>query len=403
MIRKLRIKFIAIIMVIVSVMLSIIFGILYTAVQRDLENQTINMLRMIVSNPRKWEQTKEIDGEFALPFFVLQLNSKGEVSAASGGFYDLPDEDFLSDVLQYVEMSSGETGYISEYRLRYCQRHSPFGKTVAFCDTGNEQIILRGMLHASMVIGGASFLVFLVISIFFSKWAIQPVEKAWMEQKQFVADASHELKTPLTVIMTNAELLQNPDFDADSREQFLDSILIMTKQMRGLVEKMLELARADYQAQPMGLSELNFSRLAEETYLSFEGVFFEKGLILTADLASDISVRGNQATLRQVLEILLDNAQKYSAPGGETKLTLATVHGKCKLTVSSPGETISHKDLKNIFRRFYRLDNARSRDGSFGLGLPIAQQIVMQHHGKIWAESSRNVNTFTVELPTVSH
>ena len=398
MIRKLRIKFILIIMVIVTIMLSVIFGILYSAVQQDLESQAVSMLRAMASEPRQAQRPQKPGGKVLLPYMVLQLNHAGEIQSASGVLFDLTDASFLSDILKATKEDGGEVGYLKSFDLRYCRRFSPEGETITFCDTSNERSMLRGMLKSSALVGAASFFVFLVISILFSKWAIQPVEKAWLEQRQFVADASHELKTPLTVIMTNAELLQSPDFDSETREQFLDSILAMCNQMRSLVEKMLELARADYHSQPITMSKVDLSRLAEDAYLSFEGIFYERGLRLCADITPNLFVRGNQDCLRQVLDILLDNAQKYSTPGGETVLSLQVVHGKCRLSVANPGPEISHSDLKKIFQRFYRADTARSRDGSFGLGLPIAQQILSQHHGRIWAESDHGMITMLVEL-----
>lgn len=399
MIKKLRVKFVVIIMVIVTVMLSVIFGMLYSSMRQNLEGRAIAMLRAIASEPFRVERPKGLGGKYLLPYFVLQLDHGGELISTGGGFYDLSDKDFLGELIKAVDESDQEMGVLSEYHLRYCQKSSLRGRVIAFCDMGNEKNVLSGMFRILSIVGGLSFLIFLGISILFSRWAVKPVEKAWKDQKQFVADASHELKTPLTVIMTNAELLQSPDFDADSQRQFLDSIVVMAGQMRSLVEKMLELARADNQTQRVGLSEVNLSRLSEDVALSFEGVFYEKGLQLTTNIAPGVFVRGNPEEMQQVLDILLDNAQKYSSPGGETTVTLTTVHGKCRLSVSNPGEGIPPADLKKIFGRFYRMDGARSRDGSFGLGLAIAQQIVSQHHGKLWAESSKGRNTFTVEFP----
>lgn len=401
MIKKLRIKFVVIIMAIVTVMLSIIFGMLYSFMWHNLESRAITMLQDIAAEPYRVERPEGPDGEYVLPYFVLQLNHWGELISTSGGFYDLSDRAFLGELIQAVDKDNQEMGILSEYHLRYCQKISPRGRVIVFCDMGNEKNVLSGMVRILSVVGGLSFLIFLGISILFSQWAVKPVEKAWKDQKQFVADASHELKTPLTVIMTNAELLQSPDFDADSQRQFLDSIVVMARQMRFLVEKMLELARADNQSQRMGLSAVNFSRLSEDAGLSFEGVFYEKGLRIATDITPGVHILGNSEGMQQVLEILLDNAQKYSSSGGETVMTLTAAHGKCRLSVSNPGEEIPPGDLKKIFGRFYRMDGARSRDGSFGLGLAIAQQIVSQHHGKLWAESSMGRNTFIMELPTI--
>ena len=222
---------------------------------------------------------------------------------------------------------------------------------------------------------------------------------AWLQQKQFVADASHELKTPLTVIMTNAELLQSSEYDETERKTFSQSILLMSRQMKSLVENMLELAKSDAEQTKQKMKPVNLSKLILDTAISFEGVFIEKGLTVESSVEPGIIVRGNEQAMQQVVDILLDNAQKYSAPGGETSVRLySSGQGKCQLKVSNPGAEIPPEDLKKIFQRFYRMDKARRRDGSFGLGLSIAESIVTQHGGRIWAESKDGTNTFIVEL-----
>lgn len=209
---------------------------------------------------------------------------------------------------------------------------------------------------------------------------------------------------PLTVIMTNAELMQGADCDEANRTASVSNILVMSRQMRNLVEQMLELARADnIQHRPL-FSSVDFSRLVFDATLPFEPIFYEKGLSLQTEITENITVTGDPSQLRQVLDILLDNAQKYSGPNAATWVTLHR-HGKgrCLLSVANEGEEISQGDLGNLFKRFYRADQARTRTGSFGLGLSIAETIVRQHNGKIWAESRDKINTFYVELYSSSN
>ena len=195
------------------------------------------------------------------------------------------------------------------------------------------------------------------------------MEWAWQQQRQFVSDASHELKTPLTVIMTNAELLQSEENDRDSQVRFSANILTMSRQMRALVEQMLELARADSGQGKADLRPVDLSTLAADALLPFDPVFFEQGLMLSSQLAEGINVNGDVGRLKEVLDILLDNARKYTEPPGTVNVRLA------------------------------RWGHHRCRDGSFGLGLSIAQRITEEHHGRIWVESSGGYNRFTVELP----
>ena len=162
---------------------------------------------------------------------------------------------------------------------------------------------------------------------------------------------------------------------------------------------MLELAKSDAEQTAQRMGPVDLSKLILDSAISFEGVFVEKGMTVESTVEPGITVHGCEQTLQQVVDILLDNAQKYSAPGGNTAVYLYSCgQGKCQLKVSNPGAEILAEDLKKIFQRFYRLDKARSRDGSFGLRLSIAESVVAQHKGKIWAESKDGMNTFIVEL-----
>lgn len=399
MIKRLRIKFVAINMAMMTVMLCIILGTVYNFTQNNLITENLGMMKTIAANPFRTGRPGEHSSDVNLPYFTLQIGHRGELISTGGGFYDLSDREFLGELIQESLGSGQETGIVEDHNLRFYQTTNPAGKILVFTDMSSEQATLENLLETSIFIGFLSFFGFLGISVFLSRWAIKPVEKAWVQQKQFVADASHELKTPLTVIMTNSELLQNPDYSAEDKQQFSQSIFTMAHQMRYLVEKMLELARADNQQKQLVMTPVNFSRLIDDAAISFEGVFFEKDLSLSSSIESNISVQGNAQALQQVIDILLDNARKYSSPYGETYIRLYSIsYNKCRLSVTNPGPAIAQEDLTNIFRRFYRVDKARSRDGSFGLGLPIAQNIIEQHHGKIWAESHNGLNTFTVEL-----
>ena len=399
MIRKLQIKFVIINMTIVTAMLCVIFGLVYNSTKTNLENQSISMMKTIAADPFRLGRPNEQSPDLRLPYFTIELGLKGEMISTGGGYYDLSDKDFLKDLIDESVGTRRETGVVEQHGLRFCRVATPRGTVLVFSNMSSETNTLDNLVRNSLLIGILSFLGFLVISIFLSRWAVKPVASAWLQQKQFVADASHELKTPLTVIMTNAELLQNDEYEETERKNFSLSILTMSQQMRSLVEKLLELAKSDAEQTKQMMKPVDLSRLILDTSISFEGVFIEKGLVVESDVEPGITVHGNPQALQQVTDILLDNAQKYSAPGGETSVRLySSGQGKCQLKVSNPGAEIPPEDLKKIFQRFYRMDKARSRDGSFGLGLSIAESIVTQHGGKIWAESKDGTNTFIVEL-----
>lgn len=401
MLKQLRIKFVCITMAIITVMLCVILGLLIHFTAHNMEQESIQMLRSVAEFPQKMRPMNDRPYDTNLPYFTVQV--MGDRILVNGGLSQQTDEEFLNGVLAASLPGEERTGVLKEYHLRYYKASTPNGACIAYGDITNEQSTLRSLLRTSLLVGAAGLLVFLAISIWLARWAVRPVEKAWKQQRQFIADASHELKTPLTVITTNAELLQSPQYTEADRSRFSGSILTMTRQMRGLVEGMLELARVDNGTAVLEFERLDLSQLAADALLPFEPVFFEQELTLSADLTPAVFVRGSAARLSQVVEILLDNAQKYSAPGGQAKVTLnRTGHNRCLLQVANTGEAISEEDQKRIFERFYRADKARSMNQSYGLGLSIAQSIVQEHAGHIWCESRDGWNRFCVELPALN-
>lgn len=319
MTKKLRYKFIVIIMSIVTIMLCIIMSMIYFFTKMNLENNSINMMQNIADNPFLLHPPNEMQEDMRLPYFTLQLGVRGELIATGGGYYDLSDEDFLKNLINATFSADTPVGIIEEYNLRFFRKNTTVSQILVYIDISSELAALNSLLRNCIFVGIACFLVFLCIGLLLARWVVRPVEKAWQQQRQFIADASHELKTPLTVIMTNAELLQNTDYDEKNRSTFSSNILIMSKQMRDLVEQMLELARADNVRTDKVFSPFDFSQLVLDATLPFEPVFFEKGLTLHTNITENILINGNPSELRQVLDILLDNAQKYSrekAPPG---------------------------------------------------------------------------------------
>ena len=426
MIRKLRIRFVSIMMVIVCTMLIIIFGLVVHMTHSRIREDGFRMMESVANapmgtrsdrNPKRKDENREMNVQ--LPFFRVQIDADGKIVDTDGDYYDLTEEGseaVLEELVSAATASEEKVGDLHDYNLRYyrCNAKRWFDKQVpdedpvaadvliiVFADISSEIATMRSLYRTCVIIGLGSFASFLVISIFFARWAVRPVEEAWAQQRQFVSDASHELKTPLTVILTDAEMLKSPRFDEAHKAQFVDNILTMSNQMRGLVESLLQLARVDNGAiQKMPLTNIDLSGLVSDELLTFDALFFEKGLTLAEDVADGITVHGSAQHLKQVVEILLDNAQKYAAPHGTVQVTLQKNGAHhCLLSVADPGDAISPEDLRKIFQRFYRIDEARAMNHSYGLGLSIADNIVKAHKGRIWAESEGGINTFRVELP----
>ena len=400
MIKKLRIKFICVIMVIVMVLLGGILGVVIRFTGQNMQMQSISMMRAIAASPFKQGiPGKGPDDEVRLPFFTVQISSRGDLIAVSGGYFDLSDEEYLKEIVNAALSSNQESGELKEHDLRYLRTSSPRGITLVFSDTTTEETTMKHLFYSCLLIFFVASGLFLIISILLSRWVIKPVAVAWEQQRQFVADASHELKTPLSVIMANAELMQNEDTGEQELKQYSGNILSVSYQMRSLVENMLEMARVDNGKVKVEFAPLDFSQLVNDAVLSFQLLYEEKGLGLQCSIPEDITLNGSEQHLYQVMDILLDNALKYATPAGTVSVNLFPGSRNCILAVSSPGEPISKEDLKNIFKRFYRTDKARTMNGSYGLGLSIAESIVTAHKGKIWAESHDDYNTFYVQLP----
>ena len=400
MIRKLRLKFVAIIMTVVLLMLSVIFGLVYHFTRVNLEKDSLRMMRGIAATTVLERRPNDIAGEVRLPFFVVRLDSLGQIIAAEGGYYDLSDQQFIRDMVSQVLASGSHAGRIPDYNLRYCRINAPGSQILVFADTSSEQATLNSLIRTCLLTGLISGLAFLGISIYLSKWAVSPIANAWKQQKQFVADASHELKTPLTVITTNAELLQQPGNSEENCRTFSGSILTTAQQMRRLLEQMLELARSDRETLSSPGGDVDLSRLACDAAMTYESVLFEQGLTMDYAIDDGIHICGIEPQLQHLLAILLDNAGKYAARYGAVTLTLRRQGKKhCLLSVANQGPPLSEEDCRNIFKRFYRADPARSQTGSYGLGLAIAENITHQHRGRIWAESRGGVNTFFAEFP----
>lgn len=399
MIKKLRLKFVLVNMCIVFAMLLVIFATVYHFTKSNLENQSTALLERLSQNTRQPIGFREPDRELQLPYFQIKVTVHGNMTASGYSYYDITDEAFIRELVRSVYATKKATGVLNAYNLRYGIVPDIAGQTIVFVDISSQVSALNALVRASLLIGFISLVAFFGISLLLARWAVKPVERAWKQQTQFVSDASHELKTPLTVIMSNAELLEALDCPEEDKKQFRKNILSMTHRMRALVEGLLELTRADNGQTQKTFARLDFSQLVQETLLPFEPVFFENDLSLESQVEENIMLTGSAQHLEQVLSVLLDNAAKYATPGYVTVKLQRTGRNSCLLSVASPGNPIPQEKLKTVFERFSRMDNARTGDGSFGLGLSIAKALTENHNGKIWAESNQTGNCFYVQLP----
>jgi len=395
MIGKLRRKLVLINMALVSLMLAVIFGLVYHFTSTGLEDAAIATLKTAAASQFQPGPPGLRPQGQAQPCFMLEMMPHGELMAKGSDHFDLTDEEMLTDIYLLARLDGNVTGVLDDYDLRYYRD----GGRYVFMDITAQQQTLQDLVKNCVIIGVIALGGFLLISIWLARWAVRPVADALQQQRQFVADASHELKTPLTVILTNAELLQEETYPPEKKQQFAHSILTKARQMRALVESLLELARADNGQVAAVRQRLDYSRLVQDTVMEFEPVYFERGLTLESQVLPEISAMGSTQHLQQVVQILLDNGQKYSTPGGTAYVTLTRQGKRSLLTVTTPGQALTAQQCRDVFKRFYRADEARSSDGGYGLGLSIAQRIVTEHGGRIWAQSGEGQNSFFVSLP----
>ena len=265
---------------------------------------------------------------------------------------------------------------------------------VAFIDNTLIQESMTTLFQSTLAFGGIAILALFFLASYLAKRIVQPLEESYEKQKQFISDAGHELKTPVSVVSANAELLSR-ELGAN---QWLANIQYENERMGLLIGQLLELARTE-QVTPR-METIDFSRLAGGEALPFESVAFEKGLALRYEISPGIQVKGNDTQLRQLACILLDNAIRHSAPGGEVLLTLRGRRGHVLLSVTNDGDEIPKAQQKQLFERFYRADPARNSEGNhYGLGLAIAKAIAAAHHGMIEVQCQDGKVTFSVRFP----
>ena len=409
MIRKLRLKFVAICMALVTAILAAVFFSVYFSMARNISNLSRQVLYRVVQEESvggsmtRPDISISIGGDrVLLPYFTVNLWTSrrgGYTAQITGGTYaNLEDTEELTAILQDCLSQDQREGTIAAYHLRYLRQDNGLYEKLAFVDMSMEQAVLRKMMGSYLFIALASLLLLLGVSVLLSRWATRPVEKAWKQQRQFLSDASHELKTPLTVILSNAELLEQAEL-SDKPARWADNILSEAGRMRSLVEEMLTLARADNMVRTAVLTEVSLSDIAADCALAFEPVAFEAGKSLDYTLAENVTVLGDGEKLRQLISVLLDNAIKYGADGGTVTLSLEKTDRQAKLTVSNPGDPIPPEQLGHLFERFYRADDSRGEKSGFGLGLSIAQTIAAEHKGALKAESDHVSTRFIYTMP----
>lgn len=323
--------------------------------------------------PKKQTIPKSIS---SIEFFVLMADTNGNY-VDKINIDDMNDERAQNYITKILEENI-DTGIVNSYQ--FYQMSKPNGTLMVFTDKSYEMKMLGQLKRTTVIIGSIALVILSVLAYFLSKKSIQPIKTAFNKQKQFVSDASHELKTPLTVISANADVLEGEIGD----NKWLKYIKSQTDRMNILVNDLLNLTRLENNTSELERKYFNLSKAIVNTALPFECQAFENNKKFEVNVDDDVMLSGSEKHIKQMAAIFIDNALKYSNAGGTVRVTLKKMGDRKLFSVYNTGEGIKEDETDKIFERFYRSDQSRNRaSGGYGLGLAIAKSIIDKHKFKV--------------------
>lgn len=381
MIKRAQIQFICITMSILFGVFAIITGAIYI-ITKNLTEQSINNSLNESLERFDWRGDDLVQqNEFCA---IVTVPENGEV------FYDcwFDDQTFDKNMVDHVikvavgrPYFSGSVGNVC-YKLKELSPDSEKYLIVAL-DATDGMLFFRTSVKNSIIIMSIIYLILLYIVYRLSFVVFKPIKDSMQKQKQFISNASHELKTPLTVISANADVLKE-----SGTNRWIDNICNQTERMNLLISDMLELAKMDEGKKFGIITEFNLSEEIIETVLPFDAVAFEKGKSIELDVEPNLSLTADNQSVKKLVNILMDNAVKHAERGGIIRVTLKKDGKNTLLAVFNSGSEIPEQDSNKVFERFYRGDETRTNQSSgSGLGLSIAKSIADANKWKIFAHS----------------
>lgn len=416
MFKKSRRKIVAAIMSVLVVLWVGTLGIIYTSSYFEMKNQNQRMLhthaqmytlpngfdQMVPPNRPRPDGNRNFGPGFdsqspmfqLSTFYTVAVSYDGEILEIKNAPSAVHTDEDLQQLAKQIIAGNKNTG--TKNNLAFYKADKSGYMLVTFMDNTvvNESAML--LLRYTLVFGVVALVLFFFLSVYLARKIVDPLEESYQKQKQFISDAGHELKTPISVVSANAELLSREIGEST----WLKNIQYENGRMGVLVGQLLDLARTESVAPQM--EHVDFSHLVAGETLPLESVAFEKGLVLSSNIMDNISVVGSSTQLKQLVSILIDNAISHSKPQSEVGLTLTREHGYAKLSVINKGDEIPAEQREKIFERFYRVDAARNgEDKHYGLGLAIAKAITLSHKGRIEVVCADGFVEFRVQIPAV--
>lgn len=349
-------------------------------------------------NDIKWNNFLESRGAAAnlgdVEYCILYVDQNKQVTIYENHFESMTQE----RILQYGRKLAQhwKSGKKLMRVTAIFKRHRKLGKYIVLVSGRNALRVSMPVIIGSVAVAILGILLLVLIARTLSNWLVKPIEEMVSSEKKFMSNASHELKTPLTVISANTELLAGEIGD----NKHVQYIRLETERMISLVNKMLTLTRLDGPLTETRYEKFNIDEALLDVIYPMESVAYEKKLHMDVQIQKGMQMNADEEQMKSLMSILLDNAISYTPEGGEIQIEANLRARKFYLRVTNHGEPIAEEDKAKLFERFFRKDEAREGAGNhFGLGLSIAGSIVANHHGKIWVESSGGKNTFQVLLP----
>ena len=338
-----------------------------------------------------YDQVITEETQFSTRFFAVWLDEAQQVVSVNTDAISSLTEGEAKEYAAQAVAEGAERGWISEYRYRMVETAS--GTLLVFVNgSTNRMMTCRLLVTAFLVLLGSAVLI-LTLTVLLSRRVVRPMAESDEKQKQFITDANHELKTPLTLILSNVDIVES-EF---GKSEWLDDIRSEGKRMEQLINQLVTLSRMEESGARPVLCVFSLSAAAADTVSEFQALAAARGKRISAQIAPEVAYRGEEALIRRLLSILLDNAVKYCDDGGEIQVTVVKRRHPV-ITVENPCADAEQLALDRLFDRFYRADQARTYSGGFGVGLSIARSIVRNHHSSINAYRKGKRIGFQVEL-----